>query len=237
MRIPFRVRALMLVCILTVLSVPAFGTAQHAAACSNAGCVITVTSPGQIDSYVSPISVSAVTSTFAERATTSQVSSLTIPGTLGFTVMDLRGNNQGFIASVTSSSFTSSLFPLLPISNTAIMVTGTPSVTLTCYGPYSCAPGTGVASSVGATLDKDPAVAVECPVASIGEGQYAVSVPLKIGVDGLTAEKLGSYAASYYGTFTVSVAEGQPLATYAGLGCSGGLLATSPMTTTPTTGH
>lgn len=237
MRIPFRVRALMLACILTVLSVPAFGTVQRAAACSNPGCVITVTSPGQIDTYVSPISVSAVTSTFAERATTSQVPSLTIPGTLGFTVMDLRGNNQGFIASVTSSSFTSSLFPLLPISNTAVLVAGTPSVTLTCYGPYSCAPGQGVASSAGSTLDKDPAVAVECPIASIGEGQYAVSVPLKIGVDGLTAEKLGSYPASYYGTFTVSIAEGQPLATFSGYGCSTGLSATSPITSTLTSGH
>lgn len=237
MRIPIRMRALMLACILTVLAVPAFGTAERAAACSNPGCVITVTAPGQIESYVSPISVSAVTSTFAERATTSQVSSLTIPGTLGFTVMDLRGNNEGFVASVTSSNFTSSLFPLLPISNTAIMVSGTPSVTLTCYGPYGCGDGKGVASSSGTTLDKDPAVAVECPSANIGEGQYAVSVPLQIGVTGLTAEKFGSYPASYFGTFTVSVAEGQPLASFGAYGCSTTIGGTWPITSTATTGH
>jgi hypothetical protein len=207
-------------CAFLGMSIPVFGTAHTAMACSNAGCVTTVTSPSQIDTYVSPISVTAVTSTFLERATTSQVASVSIPGSLGFTVMDARGNNQGFVASVTSSSFASSLFPLLPISNTAILVSATPTVTAVCYGPYNCGSGTGLASSVGASLGSNPAVAVECPVASMGEGQYAVTVPLSLTVTGLTAEKLGSYPASYAGTFTVSVAEGQPLSTFAGYGCT-----------------
>jgi len=202
------------------MSLPAFGAAHTAMACSNPGCVTTKTSPGQIDTYVSPISVTTVTSTFLERATTSQVAAITIPGSLGFTVMDARGNNQGFVASVTSSAFSSSLFPLLPISNTAILVSAAPSVIATCYGPYACGAGVGVASSIGASLGTDPTVAVECPVASIGEGQYAVTVPLTLSVTGLTAEKFGSYPASYEGTFTVSVAEGQPLSTFTSYGCT-----------------
>jgi hypothetical protein len=220
MRISKAARWLVLACICLGMSISAFGTAQTAMACSNAGCVTTVTSPSQIDTYVSPISVTAVTSTFTERATTSQVPSVSIPGSLGFTVMDARGNNQGFVASVTSSAFTSSLFPLLPISNTAILVSAVPIVTSVCYGPYNCGAGEGLGTSVGASLGSDPPVAIECPVASMGEGQYAVTVPLSLTVTGLTAEKLGSYPASYAGSFTVSVAEGQPLSTYAGYGCN-----------------
>jgi hypothetical protein len=220
MRIPKGVRSLVTACIFLGMSISAFATSQPAMACSNAGCVTTVTSPSQIDTYVSPISVTAVTSTFTERATTAQVATVSIPGSLGFTVMDARGNNQGFVASVTSSAFTSTLFPLLPISNTAILVSAVPAVTAVCYGPYNCGSGQGLSSSLGTSLGSDPAVAVECPVASMGEGQYAVTVPLNLTVTGLTAEKLGSYPASYAGTFTVSVAEGQPLSTYASYGCT-----------------
>lgn len=219
MRKIFRIRALVLACAITAMSVPLFNASNPASACSNPGCVVTATTSGQIETYVSPISVTAVTTTFAERATTSQVSSVTIPGSLSFTVLDARGNNEGFVSSVTSTNFTSSLFPLLPISNTAILITAPPTVSSICYGPGKCSLGIGLASSVGANMGTDPAVAVECPLESIGEGQYAVTVPLSLTVTGLTAEKLGSYPASYFGSFTVSVAEGQQLSSFATYGC------------------
>jgi len=212
-------RAVVLVGALAAVSLPTLGAPGAASACSNPGCVVTVGTPGQIETYVSPISVTAATATFAERATTAQVSSVSIPGTLSFTVLDARGNNEGFVASVSAMTFTSTLFPLLPIPPKSITVASAPTVTMTCYGPYACGTGIGLGSSVGQTMAASPPVAVECPLASIGEGQYAVSVPLNITATGIAAEKLGSYPASYYGGFTVSVAEGQPVASFAGFGC------------------
>lgn len=219
MRKVFRIRALVLACAITAMSVPLFNASNPASACSNPGCVVTATTTGQIETYVSPLTVTAITTTFAERATTSQVPSVTIPGSLSFTVLDARGNNEGFVASVSSSGFSSSLFPLLPITSTDILITSTPTVDVVCYGPGKCSPGVGLASSIGTNLASNPAVAVECPLESIGEGQYAATVPLSLTVTGLTAEKLGSYPASYFGSFTVSVAEGQPLSSFATYGC------------------
>jgi hypothetical protein len=221
MRITHFIRMFALVCAVLALSVPLLSrSAQRAAACSNPGCTVTATTPAEIDSYVSPLSVTSVTATFLERATTAQTQAFSMTGTLAFTVMDARGNNQGFVASITSSNFTSSLFPLLPISNTAILVSGTPNVVSVCYGPYSCGQPRGVNTSVGANMSANPAVAAECPSASIGEGQYAVTVPLALGVSGLTAEKLGSYPTSWSGTFTVSVTEGQPASTFTAYSCT-----------------
>lgn len=232
MRLAYHIRAFALACAILALSVPLMQTSTHiAAACSNPGCVVTATTPAQIDSYVSPLSVTAVTTTFFERQTTAQTQAVTIPGSLSFTVMDARGNNEGFIASITASTFTSSLFPLLPISNTAILVTAAPTVSPMCYGPYSCGVAVGVTTSLGQNLGMSPAVAAECPASSMGEGQYAVTVPLSLQVTGLTAEKLGSYPASYSGTFTVSVMEGQPPSAYTALGCPASSTISAPSTT------
>jgi hypothetical protein len=220
MRIAQHLRVLALAGTLVALSAPFVQhSAQEVAACSNPGCVVTATTPAQIDSYVSPLSVTSVTATFTERATSAQTQAVTIPGTFSFTVLDGRGNNQGFVAAVTASPFTSSLFPLLPISNTAILVSAPPTVVNVCYGPASCGMPMAIGASVGKDMSTNPSVAAECPSGSMGEGQYAVTVPISVGVSGLTAEELGSYPASYSGTFTVSVTEGQPLATFSTYGC------------------
>ena len=220
------VRALIASAALVAMTAPFTGGSffsNSASACSNPDCVVTTTTGGAIDTFVSPITITASSSTFAERATTAQTAAFSLTGTLGFTVLDPRGNNEGWVASVTSSGFSSSLFPLLPIGPGNIVVSGTPMNLLTCYGPYGCGMGVGIASSVGSNLGSPVPVAAECPAESIGEGQYAVVVPLTVNVSGLQAEKLGSYPASWFATFGISVDEspvqfgaGSP---YAGYGC------------------
>ena len=235
-------RTLIVLAALVALGLSPFrATIPHAAACSNegtagatnGGCTISVPISSVIDTYVSPISVSSATATMAERATSAQVHSLTLAGSLDFTVLDARGNNQGFVASVSSGGFTSSLFPLLPIAGGALTVSGTPDVMLTCYGPYGCGQGVGLRGSAGGSLGAPLAVAAECPAESIGEGQYAVSVPLTLSLSGLQAEKFGSYPATWFGTFSVSVTEGQDVNSFASYGCPA--FSTGGGTTTTTT--
>ena len=230
------VRVLILAAALTTLAVPVFhvagppgwGAIPTASACSNVGCVISSTIPSQIETFVSPITVSATTATFAERATSAQATGpLTLTGSVGFTVYDLRGNNQGWVASLTSSGFSSSLFPFSTIPASALTVSGLPTVAMTCLGPLgpgganTCGPGRGVTSTVD--LSMVPAVAVECPTEAIGEGAYAVSVPLLLtipnGPPGFQAEKFGSYPASWFGNFTVGIMEGQPVSSFGAYGC------------------
>lgn len=199
---------------------PAGALISTTSACSNPGCITTTTITSTLDSYVSPITVSATTATFAERATTAQVTSFSLTGALGFTVLDARGNDQGFVASVSSPGFTSSLFPLLPLTGSSLKVSGMPVVTMTCFGPFACGSGVGLAPAPGSNLaPPGTAVAAECPLQSMGEGAYAVSVPLSLTATGLAAEKLGSYPASWLGSFTVSIMEGQPIGSFRAFGC------------------
>lgn len=210
-------RTLIAAAALTALAVPVFGATHTASACSNPRCTTTTTISGVIDTYVSPISLSLASATIAERATSAQASSITLAGTVDFTVLDARGNNQGWIAYLTANGFSSSLFPLLPIAGSDVTVSGAPSVVLVCYGPYACGPGVSITPT--ANLGSPQPVAAECPIESIGEGSYAVSVPISVSVTGLTAEKLGSYPASWFGSFTASVVEGQDLSVFPPLGC------------------
>jgi hypothetical protein len=203
---------------------PASWIFSSASACSNPGCIVITSTTGVIDTYVSPITITAASNTFDERATTAQASSITLGGTVGFTVLDPRGNNEGWVASLTSTGFSSSLFPLLPIPASDITVSGVPTVLETCYGPYDCGAGVGV-DSTGVGLDPfvGVPVAAECPAEAIGEGQYAVVVPLSVTVTGLPAEKLGSYPASWFANFGISVDESPaqvgPTSPYPGYGC------------------
>jgi hypothetical protein len=224
-------RALILAAALVTLAVPVFHVTRTpgfsviptASACSNVSCVITATNSAQIETFVSPITVTSPAFEFpVERATSAQVMGpLSLTGTVGFTVYDLRGNNQGWVASLTTSGFTNSLFPLSAIPASAFTVRGTPSVTTTCLGPMACGKGLGVASTTD--LSTVPNVAVECPLEAIGEGVYAVTVPLNLtipnGPPGFTAEKVASYPGSWLGTFTVGVMEGQPLSSFTAFGC------------------
>lgn len=202
---------------LVALSVPALNAAQ-VSACSNPGCTTTTTISGVIDTYVSPIQLSQASATIAERATTAQVATVSLAGNVAFTVLDARGNNQGFVAMLQANGFSSSLFPLLPIPGSAVTVTALPAVVLTAYGPMASGPGLGVLPT--ANLGTPQTVAVECPIEAIGEGSYAISVPINVTVTGLTAEKLGSYPASWFGSFTASVVEGQDVGSFGTFGCA-----------------
>jgi hypothetical protein len=207
---------------LVTLTIPAFNMVHGVSACSNPGCTTTTVIAGTIETFVSPITVTAAVATFQERATSAQTTTIVLTGSVGFTVGDFRGNNQGWIATLTSNGFRSSLIsPTITAANISVAPPG-PTVTLTCFTLQSlvCAPGRGVAASIGATLDTSPAVAVECPFESIGFGSYAVFVPIRVNITGLTAELFGSLPVSWLGSFTVSVTEGQDPTTFAAaFGC------------------
>jgi len=199
------------------MSIPFYG-ATHASACSNTDCSTSATGPGTLDSYVSPIEVSNPTSNI-ERATTTQVTgTLDLFGNVGFTVTDPRGNDQGFVVSLTTSGYTSSLVTprVLP---SAVTVTGPAAVTTTCFTNaaegLACADAhgyinTGLPTDVNASerLSDSPVVAVQCPTQSIGFGAYAVAVPIRARLTGMATELFGSLPFSYEATYTATVTEG-----------------------------
>ncbi len=207
--------------VIGVLSIPVFDGGHRASACSVPGCSSSSSSTGGLDSFVSPIAISSPNSLMIERSTTAQVSGIiALAGNVGFTVTDPRGNNDGFVTQLTSDGYSSSMVSsTVPASN--IVVSGLPSVTLTCFTKESlqCAPGLGNKASVGATLDTNPVVAVECPRQSIGFGAYAISVPVSVSVTGMTAEIFGSMPLHMDTTYTASFTEGQPHDYFQQFGC------------------
>ncbi len=208
------IRALAVAGALTALSIPVVNAGQ-ASAFSNPGGSTSSSGGGTLDSYVSPLSVSRPTSDL-ERATTAQVTgTITLNGTVGFTVEDPRGNDQGFAVALSSTDYNSSLFNFQPaVAASAVSVTGASTVTPTCFTNASeglaCAAAHGYydPAAQAETLDMNPIVAVQCPTQSIGFGAYAIQVPISAKVTGTAAELFGSLPVSLDSTYTATVYEG-----------------------------
>src|SRR5581483_3293556 len=116
------------------------------------------------------------TAAFAEMATQAEPapgSTITVTGSLGFTVYDLRGNNQGWVAylSCTGASsgspcMTSSLAPSgngAQIGASQFTVAGPATVQTIPFFGQSFGPGYPI-DSTGGTLATMQPVAEECPV-------------------------------------------------------------------------
>lgn len=203
-------RALVLAGALAALSVPVFSATQNASACSNPGCSITVPIGGvPIDTYFSPISITASSATFAEYQLTGEQTSLTLPGSLSVSVADLRGNNQGWDLSVSSTGFSSSLSSV-SIPGSDLSVTGVTSTLTSCVGvgATGCSTIQTVTSGMSATLDMNPIVAVACPAEAVGLGYYDIGVNMNLNLSGQAAEVFTFAPASWYGNFSVTVNEG-----------------------------
>jgi hypothetical protein len=226
-------RALVVAGAVMALSIPVLTAPNSAAACSNAGCSVTITGSSTWDVFISPLTATIGTAVFAESQTGPELplsSSVTIPGSLGFTVYDLRGNNQGFVAYLSCTGAASSLpcmtSSLAPTGNGAqimasqFTVGGVASVqTIPFFGDGA---GAGVAiDSTGGTLDAMQPVAGECPAEVIGQGIYNVTVPLNLTLSGLQVEYL-TLPVSWTGNFDLTIVEGPASGGVPSTGCTVG---------------
>jgi hypothetical protein len=213
---------------LVALAVPV--VSGSASACSNAGCSITITGGSTFDTYISPLTATIGTSAFNEMATTAEPapgSTITVTGSLGFTVYDLRGNNQGWVAylSCTGASsgaacMTSSLAPSgngAQIGASQFSIAGPATVQTIPFFGQSFGPGVGL-DATGGTLDTMQAVAGECPVEGIGQGIYNVSVPLNLVLTGLQVEYV-TLPVSWTGNFDLTIIEGPASGGVPATGC------------------
>src|SRR5438045_3900629 len=104
-------RTLILAGALVALSVPVFSVTHSASACSTPSCSTKSTGNGTIDTYFSPLEVGAPTIVCNEVLLNGEhhngiyFSSCS----LNFATLDPRGNNTGFLVSVSSEGFSSGL--------------------------------------------------------------------------------------------------------------------------------
>src|SRR5919199_3973514 len=102
-------RTLILAGALVALSVPVFSVTHSVSACSNPNCSTSSTASGTIDTYFSPLEVSTPTIVCDEVQLSGEHNNYFSGCDLTFTTLDPRGNNQGFVVSVASGGFSSSL--------------------------------------------------------------------------------------------------------------------------------
>jgi hypothetical protein len=238
-RHPFR--ALILAAALATLAVPVFNLAPMASACSTATCSSSGGSTGLVDSYFSQLTVGTPTTVCGEVMLTGE-HNYAFTCDLTFGISDLRGNNEGFVASVSSGGFTNSLawdsvtgmpvtIPPGDITNSGVIST-TP---ISCVGTLpgvSCETEYPLLGTVGAPLSASSPlpIIVGCPTQEEGEGTYSNAVALDVLVPAGTpeGEVFAKHALSWTGTFTVTVTESPSIypnpgaINFVGLGCPAG---------------
>jgi hypothetical protein len=138
-------------------------------------------------------------------------SAISVPATLSLSVNDRRGNNQGFVVSVSSNGFSTRLSSTA-IPPSSVTVSNVSSTLAACLGVgnISCSPVIPLPTSYGKSLDGLVSIAAQCPSANIGMGIYNIGVGLNVGLTGSTAEVFDFAPASWYGSFNVAVDESLP---------------------------
>lgn len=210
-------RSLALVGALAALSIPVFSLTQgtpKASACSNPGCVITIVGGSGFDTYISPLTATIGTATFAELPTMAQPSPSTVvttTGALGFTVYDLRGNNQGFTAYLSCTGADMGM----PCLSSSQAPAGIPASAVSVAGPTLASGalffGDGIGAPIGldasgSTLDSPVAVGGECYAEVIGQGIYDFDVPLMLSL-AFPYNEYVTLPVSFFGNFTLTVVE------------------------------
>jgi len=212
-------RALVVAGAVMALSLPVLTAPNSASACSNAGCSITITGSSTWDVFISPLTATIGTAVFNEVATAAELpltATVVIPGSLGFTVFDLRGNNEGFIAYLSCTGAAAGL-PCMtssksPVGNGAQIGAGQFTIagaaTVTTIPFFGDGVGVGVnLATPGSSLAAMEPVAGECPAQVIGQGIYNVTVPLNMTLSGLQVEFL-TLPVSWTGNFDLTIVEG-----------------------------
>jgi hypothetical protein len=222
----YALRTLILAGALVALSVPVFSVTHSVAACSNPDCTTSATGSGMIDTYFSPLEVSAPTIVCDEVQLSGEHPNYFSGCDLTFTTLDPRGNNQGFVVSVSSGGFSSSLafdsatgkFVNIPAG--ALTFVQADAVLTHCYGIFfglACENVKAVTGNYGRTLSSTSLpVLVACPANATGKGQWANHVRLNLTVpDAGVGLIFGEDALSWTGNFTVTLSEG-PTIDFAG---------------------
>jgi len=214
-------RALALIGALAAMSIPAFNVTHKAAACAPSSCVVRIVGGSVYDQYISPLTATLGTVNFGERGTIAQLpatQTVTVTGFLGFTVYDLRGNNQGFSTYIQCANpcLTSPQFP-----------PGVPAGAFSVAGPVQddvallLGDGTGdeggdfVANPTGASLASPVLVGGECQFPIIGESAYIANLPVRMVLGGTVAgglplNEILTLPISFDGNFILTVVENQP---------------------------
>jgi hypothetical protein len=226
-------RTLILAGALVALSVPVFSVTHSVSACSTPNCTVKSTGNGMIDSYFSPLEVGAPiiicneVQLNGEHHNGNYFSSCS----LNFTTLDPRGNNTGFLVSVSSDGFSSSLaydsatgnLVKIPAGNLALAEA---DAQLThCYGltaSVACENVKAVTGNYGKLLSSTSSlpVLVACPADVTGKGQWNNHVQLNLTVSDATGVGMifGAEALKWTGNFTVTLSEG-PTIDFTGNGC------------------
>jgi hypothetical protein len=210
-------RALVLAGALTALAVPAFSMTASANTCPGSpGC--TGSSTGVIDTYFSPPVVTVSTAVFSETTNAGEVTYM-VPGSIAVTVNDLTNNNQGFVLSLASTNWTTSLSStFIPAGDLTLNGPATVDTTSCVYTVGGgCGPVTPVSDTVGAPLTPPGApFVVQCPTEEEGSGLYSIRQPLllTIPVDSPEDILFGNHDISWYGTFIVSLTQGIDFSAY-----------------------
>jgi hypothetical protein len=225
-------RTLILAGALVALSVPVFSVTHSASACSNDGCTISATGSGSIDSYFSSLWVGTPTVVCDEVQLSGENDNYYSSCDLAFTTLDPRGNNTGFLVSVTSDGFRNSLaydsatgLPVrIPAGDLSFAEA---DATLThCYGllpGLACEYVGPLTGNYGRTLSSTSSlpVLVACPADATGMGRWHNHVRLNLTVPDATGVGMifGADALNWIGDFTVTLSEG-PDVDYSGTyGC------------------
>jgi len=210
------------------MSLPVFSLSQSASA---AVCTPGSTAPGcsssittVIDTYFSPPVVTVNTAAFSETVSAGEIT-YTVPGMLGVTVNDYRGNNQGFVLSLTATNFATSLSSVV-IPAGDFYLNGTTAATLTSCAALNapvggCGPVVGIPGAYpGSSLDVPRNFALQCPFEAEGVGTYALTVPLLLVIPMDSPEDfIFAHDISWYGGFNVTLTEG-PSVNFGSFGCA-----------------
>jgi len=211
-------RALVVAGAVMALGLPVLTAPNTASACSQPGdvCSVSITGSSTWDVFISPLTATIGTAVFSESQVATELpltSTVVIPGALGFTVFDLRGNNQGFVTYLSCTNGVACMASsLAPAGNGAQIAAGQ----FTIAGPaqvqtipfFGVGFGKGVPiDSTGGALNMLQPVAGECPAETIGQAIYNVNVPLNMALAGLQVEFL-TLPVSWNGNFTLTIIEG-----------------------------
>src|SRR2546425_7473134 len=214
-------RTLILAGALVALSVPVFSVTHTASACSTGPtCSTSSWGSGTIDSYFSPLEVGDPTIVCDELQLKGELRYYNSGCDLTFTTLDPRGNNEGFLVSVSSDGFWNSLaYDSVTGKRVNIpardLTFAEADATLThCYGLTSsvaCEEVDPVWGNYGSHLSSSTPlpVLVACPADVTGKGRWANHVRLDLTVpDAGVGLIFGADALSWTGDFMVTLSEG-----------------------------
>jgi hypothetical protein len=216
------IRSLALAGALVALTLPVANMMQinnSASACSNPGCVINVPISGGIETYFSPIAVSATAPSTVELALAGETN-ITVTADLNLSATDWRSNNQGFVLTLLAGGASTNASPTTIPGSDFYAITST-ATTVGCYGlnPEYCsgiqAADFGTGQNIGPGGNN--VVAAVCRADHfVGNGVYSDSLGFQVRLLKGTpeGEVAAQYGMSWTYNFTFGALEGDAVTSY-----------------------